>query len=272
MSLGNRGWIWRQRGRIRAAGRLVGAALLWGLTTAWAGDNRPAESGLKDGGPSPSPVVRCLLITGEDYPGHLWKETTPVLAEALSQGGKIRVDVLDRLAEMDRVDWSAYDTVVMHFKNYDPKVPGRAAFDGLERFVRKGGGLVLVHFACGAFQEFKGDFEKLVGRVWDPALRGHDPHGSFRVIITDPRHPVTEGLSDFDTVDELYTCLSGETPIHVLADAVSRVDGRVYPMAFTLQVGKGRVFHCVLGHDVPALSNSSVQELYRRGCLWSAGR
>jgi len=256
----------------RAVTHLIGAALIAGISTSWAGAAQQESANLSDDGPPPSATVRCLLITGEDYPGHRWQETTPVLVEALSQGGKIRVEVLDQLAEMERVDWSRYDTVVMHFKNYDPKVPGRAAFDGLDRFVKGGGGLVMVHFACGAFQEFKDDFEKLAGRVWDPALRGHDPHGPFQVVIADPEHPVTKGLRDFETVDELYTCLSGETPIHVLAQAVSRVDGRVYPMAFTLNVGKGRVFHCVLGHDVPALRNSHVQELYRRACLWSAGR
>jgi hypothetical protein len=35
--------------------------------------------------------------------------------------------------------------------------------------------------------------------------------------------------------------------------------------------GKGRVFLCVLGHDVKALSFKDVQELYRRGTAWSAG-
>jgi len=212
------------------------------------------------------------LITGEDYPAHRWQETTPVLVEALSQDGRIHVDVLDRLAEVRNVDWSRYDTIVMHFKNYDANVPGQAAFHALNQFVKDGGGLVLVHFACGAFQEFQSDFEKLAGRVWDPSLRGHDPYGKFEVVITDAKHPITQGLTNFETTDELYTCLAGDTPIHVVAQAVSRVDGRAYPMAFTLNVGRGRVFHCVLGHDVPALRNPSVQALYRRGCLWSAGR
>ena len=48
------------------------------------------------------------------------------------------------------------------------------------------------------------------------------------------------------------------------------------PIAWSLlhcanRYGTGRVFHCVLGHDVQALSNPSVQELYRRGTAWAAG-
>ena len=41
-------------------------------------------------------------------------------------------------------------------------------------------------------------------------------------------------------------------------------------MAFVLNYGKGRVFHSVLGHDVKAIVNPPVAELYRRGCAWSA--
>ena len=35
--------------------------------------------------------------------------------------------------------------------------------------------------------------------------------------------------------------------------------------------GKGRVFHCVLGHDVKALAPDAVGELFRRGTAWTAG-
>jgi type 1 glutamine amidotransferase len=59
--------------------------------------------------------------------------------------------------------------------------------------------------------------------------------------------------------------------VDVLATARSKVDGKDYPMAFAFQCGKGRVFHCVLGHDVQALSNPSVAELFRRGTAWAAG-
>jgi len=218
------------------------------------------------------PEVRCLIITGEDYPGHKWQETTPVLKAALGRNGQIKVDVADDLRVLRTDQPFQYNVLVMHFKNYDPNVPGREGFDTLQKFVRQGGGLVLVHFACGAFQEFKDEFVQVAGRVWDPQLRGHDPHGAFTVRIVDPEHPITHGIKDFETVDELYTCLAGEAPIHVLATAKSKVDGKDYPMAFVLEVEKGRVFHCVLGHDARAFASPQVQELFRKGCLWAARR
>ncbi len=219
---------------------------------------------------------RILLITGEDYPGHKWRETAPTLLAELNKDERLTIDVLADLQALGSTDLKDYDAVVLHFKNYDPKVPGREGLDNLAKYVDQGGGLMLLHFACGAFEEFKSDFESIAGRVWfgmqPPAGRHqHDPHGQFAVNITKTAHPITKGLKDFETVDELYTCLVGETPITPLATAVSKVDGKTYPMAFVLQSGKGRVFHCVLGHDVQAFASAGPAELMRRGCAWIAG-
>lgn len=214
---------------------------------------------------------RVLIVTGEDYPGHKWKLTTPVLKKQIEKDQRLTVDVLDDLTKLASARLVDYETVVMHFKNYDPQVPGRAGFENLKEYVEGGGGLVLVHFACGAFQEFKSDFEKLAGRAWNPKLRGHDPFGKFRVDMVAVDHPVTRGMKAFETTDELYTCLDGDTPITALATAVSQVDGKTYPMAFVLTRGKGRVFHCVLGHDVRALENDGAGNLFRRGTSWAAG-
>jgi len=214
---------------------------------------------------------RVLIVTGEDYPGHKWKLTTPVLKDQIAKDARLAVDVSEDLNTLRSPELHGYDAVVLHFKNYDPEVPGRAGFDNLAKFVERGGGVVLVHFACGAFQEFKDDFAKLAGRAWNPKMRGHDPRGEFQVNIVDADHPITRGMESFKTDDELYTCLDGDTPIKVLAQSQSTVDRKQYAMAFVLQYGEGRVFHCPLGHDVKAFSFPAVGELFRRGTAWVAG-
>ncbi len=89
----------------------------------------------------------------------------------------------------------------------------------------------------------------------------------------DPAHfeKVGQAIKEFETVDELYTCLAGDTTIKVLATARSKVDDKDYPMAFVLDYGKGHVFHSVLGHDVQALANPDVGRLFRNDCAWGAG-
>ncbi len=217
-----------------------------------------------------SQTGRVLIVTGIDYPGHKWKETAPALAEVLGQDERLKVEVVTEPAYLASPELNTYDTVVLHFMNWESPDPGPEAREGLANFVREGGGLFVVHFACGAFQGWD-EYEEITGPVWDPNLRAHDPRGPFMVEKTDVEHPITAGMEAFETDDELYTCLAGDVPITTLAHAKSKVDGKYYPMAFTLQYGKGRVFNSPLGHDVGAIMNPYVAELFRRGCAWTAG-
>jgi type 1 glutamine amidotransferase/HEAT repeat protein len=217
---------------------------------------------------------KVLLVTGLEYPGHRWQETAPMVAASISEDKRLEVSVTEDPRTLAAPELSQYDVIVLNYQNHNAEVPA-GSLANLKRIVEGGKGLVLVHFACGAFIDWPTktvapDFGLIAGRVWNPKMRGHDPRGPFRVRISDASHPVTKGLVDFDTEDELYTCLDGSSPIQVLASATSKVDQKEYPMAFVLTPGKGRTFHCVLGHDVKAL-NPAVGALYRRGTAWAAG-
>jgi len=218
--------------------------------------------------------ARILLVTGVDYPGHHWRETAPALAAALSKDPRLEVFTVEDPGFLDSATINKYDLVVLHFQNWEQKGPGEAARDNLRQFVDSGKGVALVHFACGAWTGEWTAFAQIAGRVWagnGPGVRQHDPFGSFRVEIAKPDDPIVRGMTEFETQDELYTCLTGDHPIEVLAQAKSKVDGKYYPMAFTSHYGKGRTFHCPLGHDAKALSVPGVQELFQRGCAWAAG-
>ena len=215
--------------------------------------------------------VRVLIVTGVDYKGHLWKMTAPAIRDVLETDNAMEARVIDDHEFLASDVIFDYDVILLHFKNYNPTKRAEQVQANLKKFVEQGGGLVLVHFACGAFEQWP-EFEQLAGRVWDPKKRGHDPRGPFTVNIVDKEHPITSTLDDFDTDDELYTCLRGERPIHVVAAATSKVDGQVYPMAFVFDYGEGRVFHTLLGHDVRAVTLPGPAEFLRRGCLWAAGR
>lgn len=227
-------------------------------------------TGLTQAGDLTNNHARVLLVTGQDYPGHPWRLTAPALASGLRQDARLEVVSVEDPRFLDSEALAQYDVVVLHFMNWEQASPGAKARENLRRFVEGGKGLVLVHFACGAWQDWPG-FADLAGRAWDPKMRPHDPRGIFQVKITDGDHPITRGMEVFDTDDELYTCLAGSRAIHVLASARSSVDGKDYPMAFVLNYGKGRVFHSVLGHDLKAITVPGVAALYRRGTAWAAG-
>ena len=232
----------------------------------------PRDFKIKPGKPEPGRTTRILIVTGQEHGAHNWRQTAPLLAEELSKDPRLLVDVSEDAAILGSSHTHDYAAIVLNFMNPQPfdlgaMGEGRGSF---RKYIEGGKGLMLVHFACGAFQEWP-EFRDLVARVWDPKLRGHDPRGPFRVEITDARHPITEGLKALDADDELYTCLTGDKPIEVLAKATSKVDKKDYPMAFVAAAGKGRVYQCLLGHDVKAMQMPGVGELYRRGCAWVAG-
>ena len=217
-----------------------------------------------------SQPIRALIVTGNDYPGHVWKTTTPAVREILEKDPRFIVRVIEDPEFLASPALDQYDVVVLHYMNWESPDPSKAASERLQKFVQNGKGLVLLHFACGAWSGWP-EFRNLAGRVWDK-VNSHDPRGPFRVDVVDQDHPVTHGLASFEADDELYIGLTGERPITVLATARSKLTGKDHPMAFVFDYGNGRVFHTPLGHDVKAFLLPGPSELIRRGCAWAAGR
>lgn len=221
--------------------------------------------------PAATAAKRVVIVTGDDYWGHLWRSTAPALAAALREVDGLEVSVTESPALLGSPLLFHYDAVVIHFKNYEDRLPlHRSCEKGLQAYADSGKGLTLTHFSCGAFENWKG-FERIAGRVYSPDLPAHDPHGPFALRMTDTTHPVTAQMEAFEVNDELYTCLTGTTPITVLCESISVVDKKVYPMAFIVDHDQARIFHCLLGHDASIYENPGARRLYQRGIAWAAG-
>jgi type 1 glutamine amidotransferase len=264
----------KETGSSATAG-LLGILFASGLLLALSRGDMAAAEPVKSG--APEQKIRVLLVTGMDYPGHVWRLTSPTIREALSHDSRLEVFTIEDPHFLDSAALARYDVMVMHWQNWEQPGPGASARTNLQHWLEGGKGLVLVHFACGAWHGEWPEFDQVAGRVWfgsnpGPGKRQHDPYGVFKVEFPNPTHPIAAGMSSFETSDELYTCLMGDRPIEVVAQARSKIDNQEYPMAFVSTLGKGRTFHCTLGHDVKALSVPEVQELYRRGVAWAAGK
>jgi len=217
--------------------------------------------------PTPKPI-RVLIVTGNEYPGHKWRETTPAIRAALEMTKRFDVRVCEDPEIMATRLAERYDGVVLHYMNWETSSPSHAALEGLADFVRGGKGLVALHFACGAFGDWP-EYVNLIGRVWDRS-KTHDPYGTFRVRVAKKDHPITRGLDDFNISDELYFCLMGKPEIEVLLTARSKITKQDEPMGFVLRYGKGRVFHTPLGHDVKSFSTPGIIRLIQNACEWVA--
>src|ERR1019366_2550313 len=126
-------------------------------------------------------------------------------------------------------------------------------------FVAAGHGFVLFHAASTAWADWP-EVGDLIGLTWQKDkdtgknISGHGAQHSFLLTITDKTHPVTQGMGDFQHVkDELYHRQLLHPSGHVLATAYSDKakggSGSNEPLVVVTESGKGRVFHCALGHD-----------------------
>jgi type 1 glutamine amidotransferase len=247
-----------------------------------------------------APQYKALIVDGQN--GHDWKSTTPVLKKILEDTGLFKVDVATsppKGQDMSgfKPDFAAYNVVVMNYQGDDwPRETRRA----LSQFVRDGGGLVIYHFACAAFPQWK-QYNEMIGLGgWGgrdeksgPYVRwrdgkivrdtspgkggGHGPMQPFQLVIREPNHPITQGLPEkfMHVPDELYGWLRGPAEnLTVLATAFAPKEkggaGEHEPILFTVSYGKGRVFQNALGHTAKELKSVAFIVTFQRGVEWAA--
>jgi uncharacterized protein len=248
--------------------------------------------------------LKALVIDGQN--NHDWKSTTPILRWTLEQSGRFAVDVSTAPAggPSSSEPWKAwqpkfggYDVLV---SNYNGEMWPEAVRQAFVDYVRGGGGLVIVHAADNAFAPWP-EFNEMIGvGGWGgrsekdgPMLRWRDgqlvrdetpgaggTHGANHEFVVEarlPDHPILQGLPAQwkHASDELYAKLRGPAKnLTLLATAFSAPDkggtGENEPILMTIDYGKGRVFHTVLGHDRRSMSGLGFQVTLARGAEWAA--
>lgn len=247
--------------------------------------------------------LRVMILDGQSAGTyHDWRHTTPVLKKELEDTGLFQVDVVTAPPsggdfQNFKPDFGQYQAVVLNYDGPDWPADLKASF---ERYVKAGGGLVVVHAADNAFPDWRG-FNQMIGiggwrertekagPLWyvkggrlvsDNTLGSAGSHGArlpFLVTAQQPEHPILKGLPKawMHAPDELYATLRGPGEnMTVLAtahsDPANKGTGRDEPMLMVLSYGKGRIFHTTMGHDVPALSCVGFIATFQRGTEWAA--
>jgi hypothetical protein len=214
--------------------------------------------------------IRVLLVTGDDVSVHPWPQVSQAIKEILNSTGRFEVRVCEDPGVLDSAQsLTRYDMIFLQYFNAQSPTLSATAKENLLSFVSNGKGLTIAHLSSASFKEWP-EFRKLCGRYWVMGASGHGPRGVFKARIAKKDHPITQGLEDFEADDELYAKLQGDAPIDVLVEADSDFSHKTEPLAFTVEYGKGRVFHETLGHDGKALENPTLQKLIQRGCEWAA--
>jgi type 1 glutamine amidotransferase len=101
----------------------------------------------------------------------------------------------------------------------------------------------------------------------------------YKVNVTNPDHPITRGVKDFDVTSEQYY-MHVDPGLNVLAttrfsgehEKKPWIKGVVMPTVWTKAWGKGRVFVSAIGHVTKDLQIPEVRMITTRGILWAAGK
>lgn len=213
--------------------------------------------------------LNVLIVTGFDVPSHKWEESTKLVQTILEETGRFDVTVSKDKEVFGSPSLDDYSAVVLSYGFWKEPDPSDKAKKGFLNYVKGGGNVVALHFACSSFQEWD-EYHKLLGRYWKQGVGGHGPYGPFTVNIKNADHPITKGMEDFKIEDELYAKLTGDEEIEVLASAYSDWSEQVEPLVFVKRYGKGRVVQNVLGHGLRSKQNSGYQRLLCRAVEWAA--
>ncbi len=137
----------------------------------------------------------------------------------------------------------------------------------LDAFLKRGGGLVYIHFAVYGRKDVDALSER-IGLAWRDGL-SRFRHGPVELDFTGSKHPITRGFGKLKLVDESYWNLAGDPRrIDLLATAVE--EGTARPLLWARQVGKGRVFVSIPGHYTWTFDDPLFRLLLLRGIAWAA--
>lgn len=252
------------------------------------------------------PEINTLIVTGQN--NHNWGRSHVALKGILETTEIFNVEVATspgKGKDMSEfiLDFTPYDLVVLDYNGDEWPEETKTNF---VNFVNSGGGVVVYHAADNAFPNWK-EYNEIIGlggwgrrdetsgpyvyvkngeviRDDSPGRGGsHGPQHEFVVETFKPEHPVMKGLPEkwLHVKDELYSQMRGPAKnIEILASAYASKEyngtERNEPVLFTINYGKGRIFHTTIGHSgnnaviQPAMQCAGFITTLQRGAEWAA--
>ena len=206
-------------------------------------------------------------------------------------------------------DFASYDVVINNMGWRASTWPDKVK-KNFEDYVANGGGLVIIHAAdnswgdwdeynkmigiggwggrnaeSGTYAHLDND-GKLVLDKPQGGCGSHGPQYEYTIETRATDHPIMKGLPDswLHTQDELYEQLCGPAEnMTIIATAYADVEknappwnenvkgtGMNEPVLFTIDYGKGRVFHTILGHMDYSMECVGYITTFQRGTEWAA--
>jgi len=142
---------------------------------------------------------------------------------------------------------------------------GRAVKD----FVNTGG-LALFYHNTTYIAAGNEMFQQVLGATTE----GHPPTRPFKVRITNPNHPIMQGVNDFIVTDEQHFMRLGIDPKYVFMESINE-DGLTHQdmdaschAGWAYNYGQGRICYLAPGHTIAALWNPEYEKIQQNAVRW----
>ena len=218
----------------------------------------------------PAGSIRILVITGN----HAYKvEQFNQMLSSLGDNISYQVVELPAAYEMFLPEnRNKYDVLVFYHMWQNITDEQKKDFADC---IRQGKSLVALHHSICAYDDWQEYFDIIGGKYfhktttvrgkeYQPCSYIHDLH--FKVKISNPDHPVTQGVKDFEVFDETYKGYyveDGVTPLLTTDEPTSTP-----VIGWTKKYGKAQVVTIQGGHDAPTFENLNYRKLLKQSIEW----
>jgi len=199
-----------------------------------------------------------------------------------------RVTVAAAMDFPERELWEKADLVVFYLWTREQRQRQKWDYDLIDAYQKRGGGLIFIHMAL--MEGLGEELSKRIGMAWDPR-NGATKWGVLPtpVTLTDAakESPIFKGFpAKFDLAEEFYWQLRGDpagiTPL-VISSAgpaiankplpgpprIEDLDGKKWPVMWTKEVRRGRVFVSGAGHNYFTFNDPYFRIILLRAMAWT---
>jgi type 1 glutamine amidotransferase len=216
--------------------------------------------------PALQPLRLCLVASKQDHgPGeHDYPAWQTNWTKLLAKSPAVTVSTAWKWPDT----FTNIDVVVCYFWNHDWSTN---RLKQLDDFLARGGGVVLLHSATIADKEPE-TLARRIGLAYQPG-RSKYRHGPLDLQIVAPTDESITGAlpRKIHFVDESYWPFIGDTN-NVRVLATTKEEGNEWPMIWTFQPAKGRVFGSVVGHYAWSYDDPFFRLIVLRAIAWAANQ
>ena len=224
--------------------------------------------------PAQAESKRVLLFSHSTGYRHASIETGVAALKRLTVPNKLEVVASEDPDIFSEAALNRFDAIIFLNTSTDQKKPESEWFQGgrrtaLQRFVRRGGGIVGIHAASDSHYHWDW-YQRMIGGHFARHPEG-TPEG--QIHVEDPKHPATARLPrSLKRVDEWYYFDDFNPKMNLLITldprSIGESDVNPNPISWSHKYDGGRIFYTAMGHTSESYSDPNFLEHVAGGLRW----